>query len=159
LQQLTPHLDPWHPDIECRTHDIEQNIRYRSPRYRMHIDIEDFYIRYRVSISNVYDIEGHIYRYRRSRKDSSISNFRIFRYRPNKFRYRNMISYTISKAFSQSISNINIGVDIVYDIIFTQVIHCRAEAPFTQAASRRRRRVSAPRALDSCTLFLRNSTA
>jgi hypothetical protein len=38
------HLDLWHPDIECRTHDIERNIRYRSLRYRMHIDIEDFYI-------------------------------------------------------------------------------------------------------------------
>jgi hypothetical protein len=68
-------------------------------RYRVHIDIEDFYNRYRVSISKVYDIEGHISRYRRSRKDISISKFRIFRYRLNKFRYRYMISYTISNAF------------------------------------------------------------
>jgi hypothetical protein len=103
-------------------------------RYQKHIDIEDFYNRYRVPISNVYDIEGHISRYRWSRKDSSISSFRIVRYRPNKFRYRNMISYTISKVFSRSISKIHIGVDIVYDITFTQVIHCGAEAPFTQAA-------------------------
>jgi hypothetical protein len=65
----------------------------------MHIDIEDFYIRYRVPISNVFDIEGHISRYQRSRKDKSISKFRIFRYRPKQFRYRIMISYTISKAF------------------------------------------------------------
>ncbi len=102
LVTVTPsrsHLDPWHPDIECRTHDIERNIRYRRLRYRMLIDIDDFHIRYRLSISNVVDIEGHISRYRRSRKDQSISKFRIFRYRPKQFRYRITISYTISKAF------------------------------------------------------------
>jgi hypothetical protein len=37
------HLGPWHPDIECRTIDIERNIRYRRLRYRMHIDIDDFF--------------------------------------------------------------------------------------------------------------------
>jgi hypothetical protein len=31
------HLDSCHPDIECRTFDIESNLRYRRPRYRMPI--------------------------------------------------------------------------------------------------------------------------
>jgi hypothetical protein len=65
----------------------------------MLIDIDDFFIRYRVSISNVFDIEGHISRYRRSRKRKSTSKFRIFRYRPKFLRYRIKISCTISKAF------------------------------------------------------------
>jgi hypothetical protein len=63
------------------------------------IDIDDFYNRYRVSISNVFDIEGHNSRYRKSRNGISISKFHIFRYRPKILRYRIMISYTISKAF------------------------------------------------------------
>ena len=29
------HLDPCHPDIECRTFDIERNNRYRRLRYRV----------------------------------------------------------------------------------------------------------------------------
>jgi hypothetical protein len=91
------HLD--HPDIECRTFDIDQNIRYRILRYRMLIDIDVFFNRYRISISEVFDIEGHIPSISKVTKgqiDIEVSNFR---YRLKILRYRIMISYTISKAF------------------------------------------------------------
>ncbi len=66
------HLDPWHPDIEFRTLDIERNIRYRRLRHRMLIRYRHFLLwnftfdmvhRYRMcSISKVtlLDIEGDI---------------------------------------------------------------------------------------------------
>ncbi len=111
-QRTDMHLEPWHPDIECRTHDIEQNIRYRSLRYRNHIDIEKFHNRYRMSISYVYDIEGHISRYRRSRKDKSISNFRFFDIDQNnvdivlwyRIRYRKFCHARYRRSISGSIS-------------------------------------------------------
>jgi hypothetical protein len=100
--RLDPGPGPWHPDIECRTFDIERNIRYRRLRHRMLIDIDDFFIRYRISISNVFDIEGHISRYQRSHSifsnlskvtkgnvDIEVSSIR---YRTKVLRYRIMIS-------------------------------------------------------------------
>ncbi len=75
------HLDPWHPDIECRTFDIEHifDIEDFDIECSMLIDIDDFFIRYRVSIWNTFHIEGHISRFRRSREqiDIEVSYFSI----------------------------------------------------------------------------------
>ncbi len=118
------HLDPWHPDIERQTidSDIQHNIRYRILRYRMLIDIDVFVIRYRISISTLIDIEGHIPSISKVTKrqfDIEVLNIRLG-YRLQILRYRIIISYTISKDFSHTISKVTIGVDIVYHIAFTQ---------------------------------------
>jgi hypothetical protein len=81
------HLEPWHPDIECRKIDIDCNIRYRRLRYRMlirsyrrflhsisYVDIEG--IRYRRSHYSISKLKNR--RYRRSRTGLSISKFRLF---------------------------------------------------------------------------------
>jgi hypothetical protein len=103
----TEHLEPWHPDIECRTFDIERNIRYRRLRYRMlvryrrflhsisYIDIEG--VRYRMSLYSISKLKNR--RFRRSRTGLSISKFRLFDIEHN---------YSISCSASLS--------DIVYDI-------------------------------------------
>ena len=104
------HLEPWHPDIECRKLDIECNIRYRRLRYRMlnryrrfvnsisFIDIE--------ADSKVFDIEGRNIRYRSLKIVDIEGHEQDDRYRSFVFaisniiiRYRALISYTISKVF------------------------------------------------------------
>jgi hypothetical protein len=110
------HLDPCHPDIECRTFDIMSSVTF---------DIEDFdiecasyidflHLRYRMSISNEFDIEGLIIRYRRSQ------TFDIEGHEqgcPSRYR-----------GFMPSISNIERSishVDIVFDIEGLQVSDVR----------------------------------
>ncbi len=83
---VSHHLDPWHPDIVCRTFDIERNIRYRRLLYRMliryrrflhsisYIDIEC--VRYQRSHYSISKVTYH--RYQRLWKGLSISKFRFF---------------------------------------------------------------------------------
>jgi hypothetical protein len=101
--QMLFHLDPCHPDIECRTFDIKRHVRYRRVRYRMCIR----YRRFAPSMS-YFDIKGS--RYRRSNNliskvISKVMNrivdieFSCLPYRINIVRYRMLISYTILKVF------------------------------------------------------------
>ena len=102
------------------------------------IDIEVFYIRYRISISKVFDIECHPTRYQRCKivdiegqEQGSSCRSRSFVFSISNIiiRYRALISYTISKDFltidieykSFDIEQCSIGSDIVYDIAFTQL--------------------------------------
>ncbi len=59
------HLDPCHLDIECRTFDIVtfdiEDVDIECP-----FDIDVLHLRYRMSISKVFDIKSHIIRYQRS---------------------------------------------------------------------------------------------
>jgi hypothetical protein len=113
---LGKHLEPWHPDIECRTFDIEQNIRYRRLRFRMlvryrrflhwisYIDIEG--VRYRMSLYS--KLKNR--RYRRSRTGLSISKFRLFDIEHNDSISCSDIVYDIEGLFHvryRFLSNIN----------------------------------------------------
>jgi hypothetical protein len=95
------HLDPWHPDIECRTFDIEGHVRYRILRYRMHIR----YRRFPHSISYI-DIEGVQYR----RLQPSISYSLKLRYR------RSIAGYPISRFNNFDIDTSRIDIVCRYRI-------------------------------------------
>jgi hypothetical protein len=143
------HLDPWHPDLECQTFDIERNIRYRRLRYRMlvryrrflhsisFIDIEG--VRYRTSLYSISKLKNR--RYRRSRTGLSISKFCLFDIEHNYSISCSDIAYDIEGLFHVRYR--------IYKYIFVRyrtteyrdryrirysihpnVIHCGAEAPF-----------------------------
>ncbi len=154
------HLDPWHPDIECWTFDIERKIRYRILRYRMLIDIDVFFNWYRILISNMFDIEGHIPSISKVTKGQLDIEVSYLRYRLKFFRYSIMISYTISKAF------------LTFDIEGHYRGRYRIRYSIHPMSFTAERKLPLPRRLHagaegsqhhepwiSCTLFLRNSTA
>jgi hypothetical protein len=67
-------LDPWTPDIEGQTFDIEGHIRYRSLRYRIHI-------RYRSFAHSISYIDSEGLRYRSFAHSISYIDIKGIRYR------------------------------------------------------------------------------
>ncbi len=136
------------PSISNVTFDIE-DFDIESP-----FDIDVLHLRYRMSISKLFDIEDHQHSISKVINRVVDIEASCLRYRTNTIRHRMLISYTISKVdLTFDIDGHVITCWVQYRIRYSiQPMSFTAERklPLPQAQSLLRRRVSAPRALDSC---------